>query len=264
MILLTAIDIISLPKLSFAHTYSTNKYQNKFSKKNNFLEISYITEGSLTVKVNGEVYVAKKGDVLCLLPENEITVYTNEQHSHHTVGVDVDWEFSENTLQGIYLPTLTPASHGTEDIHAIIDDFILKRERYSASNAKFAAKFLDILCKIDKCARKYNNIQHPKEVLYVEQAKNYISRNINKPITQKEIAESLKISPGYLCNIFKKTEKTTVIKYINNLKLEKIKVLIEKENAYLYEAAALYGYDDPNYVSALFKKTFGYNITKLL
>ena len=85
-----------------------------------------------------------------LLPENDITVYTNEQHGHHTVGVDVDWEFSENTLQGIYLPVLTPASHGTEDIHAIIDDFILKRERYSASNAKFAAKFLDILCKIDK------------------------------------------------------------------------------------------------------------------
>jgi hypothetical protein len=31
----------------------------------------------------------------------------------------------------------------------------------------------------------------PKEVLYVEQAKNYISRNINKPITQKEIADNL-------------------------------------------------------------------------
>jgi YesN/AraC family two-component response regulator len=36
---------------------------------------------------------------------------------------------------------------------------------------------------------------------------------------------------------------------------------MEKEPVHLYEAAALFGYSDPNYVSRLFKKYYGYNIT---
>ena len=34
------------------------------------------------------------------------------------------------------------------------------------------------------------------------------------------------------------------------------------ENIHLYEAALIYGYKDPNYVSSLHKKLFGYNITE--
>ena len=65
-----------------------------------------------------------------------------------------------------------------------------------------------------------------------------------------------------ICTVFKRTEGTTVMRYINRTKLENIKALMEHNNLRLYEAAALYGYADPNYVSRLFKQLFGYNITE--
>ena len=52
-----------------------------------------------------------------------------------------------------------------------------------------------------------------------------------------------------------------MMQYINRLKLENIKVLMEHTHLHLYEAAALYGYSDPNYVSRLYKRLFGHNIT---
>ena len=73
--------------------------------------------------------------------------------------------------------------------------------------------------------------------------------------------EHLDISPEYLCAIFKKTEGITIMRYINKHKLEGIKTLMEQTNLHLYEAAGLYGYSDPNYVSRLYKQLFGYNIT---
>ena len=36
---------------------------------------------------------------------------------------------------------------------------------------------------------------------------------------------------------------------------------METKKLPLYEAATMYGYSDPNYVSRLYKKMFGFNIT---
>ena len=85
--------------------------------------------------------------------------------------------------------------------------------------------------------------------------------NLRSPITQKSVAQYLSITPEYLCSVFKKVEGISFQKYVNYEKLEAIKNLIEKEQVYLYEAAAMFGYSDPNYVSRLFKKYYGYNIT---
>ena len=76
------------------------------------------------------------------------------------------------------------------------------------------------------------------------------------------MAEYLKITPAYLCRIFKKVHGSSLMKYVNKTKLEGIRNLMASENIHLYEAAQLFGYQDANYVSSLYKKLFGYNITE--
>ncbi|MBQ6708461.1 MAG: helix-turn-helix domain-containing protein, partial [Clostridia bacterium] len=63
------------------------------------------------------------------------------------------------------------------------------------------------------------------------------------------------------CTIFKQAEGISLIKYVNMAKLRQIKTLMEKENLKLYEASQLFGFSDANYVSHLYKKTFGRSIT---
>jgi YesN/AraC family two-component response regulator len=55
----------------------------------------------------------------------------------------------------------------------------------------------------------------------------------------------------------------TLIRYVNLHKLTDIKNLLEKENLPMYKVAEMYGYSDANYVSTLYKKIFGRNITSL-
>lgn len=255
------VEIFSLPNILFSHFYKADAYQNHFSVRDDFLEISYIADGSFELEVGNEKYCAKKGDVICLLHNAETILSAKKFHCHHTVGATVAWSFSTDEQNSLVLPTVTPAENNTKTICSLIDDFVHHQIVYKESKALGAAKFLELLCAIDKCNRKTQITAIPSELQYTYRAKKYIHHNIYTCITQNSIAEHLEISPEYLCAVFKKTEGTTIMRYINKLKLEKIKTLMDEANLHLYEAATIYGYNDPNYVSRLYKRLFGYNIT---
>ena len=254
------VQINSLPEILFSHFYKTESYQNRFSVRDNYLEISYIAEGVFELQVGKEKFLAKKGDVICFLHNEQTFVSAKGFHCHHTVGARVDWEFSKDE-QGLFLPTVTLAHNNAAVICSLIDDFVHNQMIYKTSKALGSAKFLELLCAIDKCNRTVKNNGLPGEVLYTQRAKEYIQQNIHMPVTQKSVAEYLGISPEYLCSVFKRAEGITMMKYINRIKLENIKTLMDNTNIPLYKAANMYGYSDPNYVSRLYKGIFGYNIT---
>ena len=254
------IEINSLPKIVFSHIYKTNNYKAHFFKKENFVEITYIADGELTSISQGKNARYKKGDVLCAFFTNESQVIATDYHCHHTVGASLEWNYADNE-NSLLIPTYIPAESGTQEICKLIDDFIYNQIDYKNSSIKGATKFLELLCAIDSHVSKKQKTNLPSEILYVEKAKKYIEQNIYNPISQKQIANHLGISCEYLCSIFKKTENTTIINYINKIKLKNIKWLIDNNNLHLYQASAIYGYNDPNYVSKLYKQLFGYNIT---
>lgn len=253
------IEIQSLPRLRFAHIYRVDQYHRTLPQINNQLEISYLAEGSVTLCAEGNVYTAEKGDIVCnrLAP---LRIDTDEFHCHHTFCVNVDWLRTTDTSR-ICLPYVTKASNATAEITALIDKVIYSPHLFDNSPEKVTNIFFDILCKIDDCNRNDMYLGDSEGHILVERAKKYIHHNLLLPLTQKEIASHLDITPGYLCNLFKKYEGITMMRYINQLKLKNIKDLMENQHITLHEGAAMYGYNDPNYVSHLHRKIYGYSIT---
>lgn len=255
------IELYSLPKIQFAHAHSCDTYCNEFYPQANYLEIAYVTEGEIAIEIDNKQYVAEKNDVICLFQNQKTLVTSAQPHSHHTVAANVEWDYIDIPTDGLFLPIITSHFLDTDRICKHIDDFIYGYNAYEKSLSKNAYKFLKILTEIDHCNRSTNNYHLHSEWLYAERAKKYIQNNIHNPITQQEVARVLGITPAYLCVIFKKIQGITLIQYINKIKLEAIKQIMEKEHLKLYEASALFGYSDPNYVSRLYKKLFNHNIS---
>ena len=254
-------EIETLPCVKFAHVYHADSYFNTFAKREDSMEITFISEGSIVIEYDGKEYTAEKGDILCHPYDvAQITVKARAYHEHHTVFANLKWSLQDHA-NGLYLPLITPAKLNTRTAANIIDQLIRNQLIFKESKIKGASKFLELLCEIDQCNRKQTELNLPSEVLYTQQAKKYVQTNLHFPITQKNVAQYLSISPEYLCSVFKKVEGISFQKYVNYEKLEAIKNLMEKEPVHLYEAVALFGYNDPNYVSRLFKKYYGYNIT---
>lgn len=257
---MNTVEIQSLPQIRFAHAYEPSEYHGKLPKRENFIEITYVAQGSLLYQNGSEIILAEEGDVLCNLYKNEISIHADHFHSHHTAGASVSFSILENVMDHLYLPVHTKASADTQIICRLIDQLIYNPSCYIGSPAKGAGWFLRILSEIDTCNRTSNTPLFGEQ-LYVEKVKDYIHHHIHSPITQREVAAYLNLSPGYLCSIFKKAEHTTLLQYINRKKLEGIRLLMQQKNLRLNEAATLFGYSDANYVSRLHKKLFQYNIT---
>jgi len=254
------IELLDLPTIRFAHCYEAPRYQNHFAPCANVFEITYIFDGTLTYQCKEETVVVGTGDLICFPRDEESAVWADGYHCHHTFAFTARWERREDA-QGLYLPHVIRHCTETEEVARMIDEIIFSGRMYDRSVTKNASCVLNILCKIDAIARRTDAIADPERSLIAEKAKKYIHAHITGPITQNEVAEHLGVSSGYLCSVFKKSEGMSLIKYVNTIKLKGVYAMMKKEGFKLYEASAAYGYTDPNYVSALYKRMFGQNIT---
>jgi YesN/AraC family two-component response regulator len=256
------IELYSLPKIHFAHTHSRRDYYNELKPKENYLEIAYVVDGEIQIEIDNKQYIAVKNDVVCLFRNKKTHITTTGPHSHHTVAAHVEWKYIDSPTSGLFIPVVTSHSLDTDLICKHIDDFIYGHNSYEESISKNAYKFLKILTEIDYCNRSTESYHLHSEWLYAERAKTFIHKKIHEPLTQKQVAHFLGISPGYLCAVFKKIQGITLIQYINKVKLEAIRQIMEREHLKLYEASSMFGYSDPNYVSRLYKKMFEHNISE--
>jgi len=127
---------------------------------------------------------------------------------------------------------------------------------------KLSGLFIQLIGEVEQAVRVSHIKASPGEIRYVDRAKKYIYEHISEPIAQNDIATFLDITPEYLCSIFKKCEGRSVIRFINETKLTRIKMLMENNQLSLRQASAQYGFSDPNYVSKLYKKYYNETITQ--
>ncbi len=255
-------EIETLPKVRFAHVYSVASYAHPLPPTKDCIEISLISEGEICrIGEDGSETVARKGDIIFIPYDVPCAVRADAFHEHRTVCATVKWRALSEDAGGLSIPPVTPSHLVSKTAQQIIDRLIRNQLYWKESPIKGASMFLSLLCELDRCNRGERAGKLPSEVLYTRRAKEYIHAHLYEPITQGAVARWLSISPEYLCAVFRKTEGTTLMRYCNEAKLGAIRELMEIKHLRLYEAAALLGYSDPNYVSRLFKKYYGYNIT---
>lgn len=91
----------------------------------------------------------------------------------------------------------------------------------------------------------------------VEAAKEYVRENYGEKLTLAAIASKIGISQGYLSSVFKKQTGGNLNDYINQMKIEKAKELLEKHEYMMYEISDMLGFETPYYFSKVFKKLTG-------
>lgn len=119
---------------------------------------------------------------------------------------------------------------------------------------------------VKECAiKKINSIIHMVEVdknnqskMVVEYIKDYIDENYMKQDTNAgNIAERFGISGSYIGMLFREQQKTTITKYITQLRINKAAELLSKTKLQIQVISKNVGYSDQNYFARIFKKQTG-------
>lgn len=255
------IRIKSLPKIIFAHRFGAERFDNVLPAAPNKLEINYLVYGENEFTYEGNTYKKHENEISCLPFRSVLSSHTPAPHEHRTVGASVEFEYSDEPREGFTpFPLLIRASKRNENAKRLIDEIVYYHS-LGENEMKEAGLFLELIGEIGSLALSEESEINYASLLYVKRAKKYVYENISRPITQREIAEYLHITSGHLCAVFKSVDGESLMRFINRTKLRKIKSLMEHEGLRLNELTERFGYADPNYVSRLYKKLFGKNIT---
>lgn len=253
----------NLPKIAFAHVFESDSYKNVITAKSSLIEISFVEKGELCYENNGEEKRIGEYGLCCNLYNADTRVYSMNFHEHHTVAIVLDFDFAhESEGENVLFLRKFLSLQKRSKIHDLIDEIIKNYTLYPENSLYHAGLCYQILSEYSVIS-KANGQEYKREpTFYASKVKKYVYNNLNRPISQREIAKHLNITPEYLCSVFKKETGGSLIKFINQTKLSRIRNIMQKEKIKLNEAAYLMGYSDPNYVSKLFKKYYGFNISE--
>lgn len=94
-------------------------------------------------------------------------------------------------------------------------------------------------------------------------ALDYISDNLlNNSLSLQTVADYVGISKNYLSKIFKEEMNINFVDYVTGKKLERARDIYLSTDKKIYEIAEELGYSDWHYLYALYKKEYGYSLSR--
>lgn len=250
-----SIRLRSLPSVQFAHEFSSDEYGFFFPRLENYLEIAYIAEGDIEVHRRDGVEIVPQGSLRIWWRQEDERTLCRTHHAHVTVGLDVQYERGDELTLPECLPNADEKFR--RDITAIVREYDLR----GADTIELKARVFRLLADV---AAEYERRNARSDAfgleLYRKKAERYIVAHLKEKIRIADIADALQLSEGYFSEIFHRATGQTPIEYVNRKKLLKVKELTAAMHCPIRVAAEQMGFDDPNYVSRLYRKYFGISL----
>ena len=260
----------NIPRIKFAHRYSTNKYNLEPPFSKTLIEFTYHSKGESYLKEDNIIKYVPENSIVCLIHNKKRQAFSSCLQEHYSVCIEVNYEIADEPSKFSFplFEQITDPEIVTK-IAKKIQYIIQQKQSNALDSFQESSEIFELLymyCKYEKAKNlAIENITLAYKIIhYVNKAKKYISSNINRQIEIEEIANNLKISCGYLSKIFKNGTGESIITYTNKLKLSIILELVNNKKCSLYEACEQLSLNDPNYVSHMFKKYYGKTFSELL
>ena len=135
-----------------------------------------------------------------------------------------------------------------------VDDYILKPIKPDNLISILNNFFVNF--KINKEVSDPKVLNEDKEVP-IKAAIEYIHKNFSKNITLEKTASICNLSPCYFSKMFKKQVGVTFISYVNDIKINKAKEILENQDIPVLNVALDLGFEDCGYFIRVFKKSQG-------
>ncbi|MCI2171377.1 helix-turn-helix transcriptional regulator [Schleiferilactobacillus perolens] len=234
------------------HSDNNEKHWLHLRHTHYFTEIFYITAGSGRFLIRDDYHVVKEGDVLYIPPMVEHTEFSDLETpmSYYVIGVEgiqLNGEENQDHLQ----------LHDSDADLAYY--FIHGHNELTAKKLYWQTVVYDmvhiILTKISRLSMTPIAAQESQTVSSDSfKIKNYIDNNFADNIKLDDLAAMLHRSKYHLSHTFTEDYGVSISRYIQRVRLNAAKFLLETTNYSLAEVADIAGFTSQSYLTQTFQK----------
>lgn len=223
----------------------------------NCYELLYVCSGYITISQSyGKSYILNTHDLILLSPNDKFgrNFSLNSSCSYLSIIIDI------NILSDVCI--LDKIFSCPVELQAILWKIIQE----TSTNTKHSQMLL--LCHLQECIAEMINLEREfnlnKNEIKTKNFQNnqlkkilsYMNSNITEPITIEDICHEFFMSRSSLQSLFKNNLGCSPKNYLINIKLQKSKELLRKNQHTISQIAYLLGFSSIHYFSRLFKKYF--------
>lgn len=278
------IELETVPRFLFCCSVSVSEYKNEFKNRKNYIEICVMESGRILCEEYGgkkHILMPHALHVMTSDTAYRTSAYKGEIQCHTTVGVDVGYRLTryENTYDlgelkrelvkenTFLLPPDLKLGGGEYNplLSRIKKIAVYYNSIYPSDKLRAAADWYALCAEVsDIVINELDNSKLPPgQKMYAERIRKYISEHLSERIAIPELADKMGISEGYMQNLFKNATGKSIIEFANEYKIRTAAEMATVYGMKLKDIAYQLGFNDPAYMSRLFKKIMGISFSEL-
>ncbi|MGN0163075.1 MAG: AraC family transcriptional regulator [Candidatus Ornithomonoglobus sp.] len=240
-----------------------------------FVMVAYIAYASGFHELNGKTEPVSEGDIVIIKPGNRHRFYASDNvkwmelyycyflpQRFRELWLELKEDFPEyeDFFSNSGTAFLRIRDNSNKEFRNLfvrmIDEFMHTPEGYRYTLQSYFTIFMTKFMRTHKSA--LNNPVFNQNNL-IDEIIRYINYHMYSGISVKKIAEAHHISEEYLCRLFKKHTGKTIIQFINDIKVDKIKDILKNTDRPIESISAAMNCSTV-YLKRLFKKSTGMSL----
>ncbi|MEK3847712.1 MULTISPECIES: AraC family transcriptional regulator [Paenibacillus] len=224
-----------------------------------YFYLIFVLEGQAEFIYKQQNYRVQKSDLFCFFPHLAHEYYTDQEHPLQKVWIAFEGPKSLALLERIGINPSTPfmANAVSEEILELISNlFSIVNDNRQGSDL---ARLITLHQIFEELSRNTSDVlrNFVCSDYWLQQGKDYIEMHYCDRVTIEQIAEHVGVDRAHFSRKFHSTFLISPAKYLQNLKINEAKRLLEQTTYNLSIIAQSIGYTDMSTFSKAFKKTAG-------
>ncbi len=213
----------------------------------------YITDGECEIVIEGTAYNAKAGEWF-YIPAGVMHSYKNDPERPFKK-YWIEFAVSPDPLlfSKFYIKRFVTINSKSKE-HTLFKRYTkIKNSNTLSDSLEVKSIIIRLLSSYLNMSETANTYLHSENDLLFT-IREYLEKNMNRPVTGIELSELLRIHPTHLIRKFKRITGQTPKEYIQYTKMERAKQLLLTTDCFIEEISERVGYYDPSAFSNAFKK----------
>lgn len=234
----------SLYSLRVLSAAEENTNYNQILHVDDIIEKVEYTESDYEQQIEDEIYSR-------VVENDEVHVQAAFEQLYARMSADTNMNFDaiKNRMIGLVMGFGTRWGHVLGDYYGVLSEIIKANDKVTLYQicSRFISKTIGLI--VSGRQKKVNSI--------IEKADQYILEHYAEDISLDDVAKEVNLSSYYFSRFYKEEAGINFSDKLVNVRIDKAKELLKREDLSIKDVCFMVGYMEPNYFSKIFKKVTG-------